>query len=204
MCFLRVCNEGGHRRGTTAIHEAMLACFSFSSGPQLSKLRNLCRIMGMSADQVQLCQSQYTDNYLRAQEHFLGDTGGHVVEGWAFAAAAGRADVLMNLVGVLASCLIAETSCERAFAIERRQFDNRPRLSEEARFVGLKVMVDGVPLKDLQRGGRPISDFWNRAQNVYAEKFGSRFLVSLRPRKDKGTKRPGRHARRTEVQPMCE
>ena len=96
----------------------------------------------------------------------------------------------------MTSFLISETECERTFAQERRQFDNRPRLSPEMRFAGLKVMVDGMPLSELQRDGEPVGTFWQCVQERYAQRFGSKPLRTMARRSDTGVRRA-----RSEVSP---
>ena len=78
-------------------------------------------------------------------------------EAWGYAleqAAPVPCDNLQSIVGVLTAFLVSETSCERNFSAEHRQFMGRPRLSPEMRFAGLKCMVDGVALDKLQQDGR--------------------------------------------------
>ena len=83
---------------------------------------------------------------------------------------------------IAAGFLFSETECERNFAVERRQFDHRPKLSESAREDGLKIMVDGLPIERVQRSNR----FWLLVQERYAKLFGMRVLRDVKQRKDTG------------------
>jgi hypothetical protein len=49
-----------------------------------------------------------------------------------------RHQELRDVLGLLVSFLVSETECERTFAVERKQFDHRPRLSSEMRFVAAR------------------------------------------------------------------
>ena len=84
-----------------------------------------------------------------------------------------------------------ETECERNFAEERRAHSGRPRLQPEARFHGLKVMLDGLSFDRLQQDGEPAGNFFRKCQDWYAEKFGTRRLGDRAVRKDKGMTRSG-------------
>ncbi|MCP4243102.1 MAG: hypothetical protein GY772_21320, partial [bacterium] len=97
---------------------------------------------------------------------------------------------LLQILRIIRSFLLTETECERDFARERQQCANRPALSPESRFAGLKVMLDGLPLDKLvdARSGRPVGPFWGRVQDRYAEKYGAKCLHALTPRRDSGTK----------------
>ena len=83
---------------------------------------------------------------------------------------------------IAAGFLFSETECERNCAVERRQFDHRPKLSESAQEDGLNLMVDGLPIELVQRSNR----FWRVVQERYAKLFGMRVLRDVKQRKDTG------------------
>ena len=89
---------------------------------------------------------------------------------------------LRSIVRIAAGFLFSEIGCERNFAVERRQFDHRPKLSASAREDGLKVRVDGLQIRRLQGSNR----FWHVVQEMYANLFGTRVLRDVKQRKDTG------------------
>ncbi len=98
---------------------------------------------------------------------------------------------LPQILRIVRSFLLTETECERDFARERQLCSNRPALSPESRFAGLKVMLDGLPLEKLvdERSARPVGPFWSRVQDRYAERYGTKCLQGLTPRCDIGKKK---------------
>ena len=153
--------------------QAHFACFKLGE-QQPQRLRELLTILGWTDDKANRCVKQYVTLWPHAKaikrEGQLPDS-----ESWAAAIAKEVSpslfEELRDVLGVLVSFLISETECERNFAVERKQFDHRPRLSPEMRFNGLKVMVDGVPLASLQCGdGQPLGDFFPVVQSRYAER----------------------------------
>ena len=170
--------------------QAHFVCFELQE-PQGDHLRELLRIMGWDAARSARCLAQYRSLFPHAQRFHRREES--IPECWWQAIHdSQRSDPvedLEDIVGFLTSFLISETECERTFAHERRQFDNRPRLSPEMRFAGLKVMVDGMPLSKLQRDGEPVGTFWQCVQERYAQRFGSKPLRTMKRRSDAGVRR---------------
>lgn len=168
--------------------QAKFSAFKLSSGPQPEKLRDLLRLLGWPSERAAACTAQYE----AAWPHVVaaGASGLSDTDAWDRSlGAVGPAEELFDACGILRAFLVSETECERSFASERKQFESRPRLSPQMRFAGLKCMVDGVALDHLQREGRPVGRFWHEVQNCYAKKYGTRYLWSVRARKDRHVKR---------------
>ena len=168
--------------------QAHFVCFELKE-PQVNHLVELLRIMGWDSARSALCLGQYKSVFPRA--HRCHKKEESILECWnrALKEASGPVEELADIVGFLTSFLISETECERTFAAERRQFDNRPKLSVQMRFAGLKVMVDGAPLHKLQRNGELVGNFWQSVQNRYAQQFGSKYLMNVKQRCDANVKR---------------
>lgn len=155
--------------------QAHFVCFALSAEqqPHTQRLRELLVLLGWPADRVARCTAQYVALRPRAVAIKLRSAASQRPDSdcWSVALAEvspSEYSELRDAVGILVSILVTETECERTFAVERKQFDHRPRLSARMRFAGLKVMVDGVPLARLQQEGRPIGDFWQAVQRRYA------------------------------------
>ena len=170
--------------------QAQFVCFELQK-PQKDHLRELLKMMGWDAARSARCLAQYKSLFPHAQRFHRRDDS--ILECWWQAIhdpqRSDPVEELQDIVGFLTSFLISETECERTFAHERRQFDNRPRLSPEMRFAGLKVMVDGMPLSELQRDGEPVGTFWQCVQERYAQRFGSKPLRTMARRSDTGVRR---------------
>ena len=151
--------------------QAHFVCFRLHQ-PQPHRLQELLVVLGWDGGTAARCVQQYNAVWPRAiavkQQKQLPDTDCWVC---AFAEVCPCEHTeLRDILGVVVSFLVSETECERNFSVERRQFEHRPRLSASLRSAGLKVMVDGVPLKDLQCDGVPRGDFFPVVQNRYAER----------------------------------
>ena len=168
--------------------QAHFVCFRLDH-PEAGHLHKLLAAMGFDETRAAACLAQYGEIFHRAKrlrQHEDSD-----LECWARAAKEWQhpCEELEDILGILISFLVSETECERTFSHERRQFDNRPKLGPKMRFAGLKVMVDGVRLDRLQQSGEPTCNFWSSVQEQYASRFGSRFLMHIKQRKDRNTKR---------------
>ena len=149
----------------------------------------MLRVLGWQAAPSAACVQQYKEAFPRAAQRQKFEKTALECWSWVVRENPARTPELASIVGLTSCFLISETECERTFSMERRQFDHRPKLSPTMRFAGLKVMVDGVGLDELQSHGEPRSTFWECVQNRYADTFGSRFLTHVRRRKDAGQKR---------------
>jgi hypothetical protein len=143
--------------------QAHFACFRLHQ-PQPHRLRELLVVLGWDGAKAARCVQQYNVVWPRAvavkQQKQLPDSDCWVC---AFAEVCPREHTeIRDILGILVSFLVSETECERNFSVERRQFEHRPRLSASLRSAGLKVMVDGAPLKDLQHDGAPRGYFFLR------------------------------------------
>ena len=158
---------------------------------QRENVQKIVDLLGWPQADRRACCQEFPDAFAKAyrekQAKELCDR-----DAWAKVVAVDKSKVKMKLVVCMVlGFLLTETECERNFAEERRAHSGRPRLQPEARFHGLKVMLDGLPFDRLQQDGVMVGDFFRKCQDRYAEKFGARRLGDRAVRKDKGMTRSG-------------
>lgn len=175
--------------------QALCAAFKLDRPKSEPRLDEFLRLMNWSEDRRTAALTQYNLAWPKVQDRKRARPGMTDVEAWAAECAATSPPELSDIVAMLTAFLVSETECERSFAMERIQFEGRPRLSPAMRFSGLKVMVDGAPLDKMQVDGRPVGRFWQRVQARYAARFGSRFLMNVKQRRRKELQTSGKRKR---------
>ena len=157
---------------------------------RIAGLRRLVRYMQWSRGRESIVVAQYRAAFpvvlgykesLQKLNPCLGDK-----DAWAkYVCENPQVAELKEVVCLVLGFLLSETECERHFASEKRQFQNRPRLGSTTRFAGLKVMIDGLRFDELICNDQPVCCFWQRVQDQYAKMFGTKRLADVKVRKDK-------------------
>ena len=169
--------------------QRLFRCFHLQRDASPDLLKDLLFQLRWEREDQKAAEAAYTQMYpvVKASKQ-IDEKDQHA---WARAVASlEEVHPLKRIVCFMLAFLVSESEAERSFAAERRSSADRPKLGKFARFAGLKVMVDGLPLEELQVDGVPIGSFWQHVQNRYADQFGTRLLTNLKVRKDKGVKRP--------------
>ena len=133
-------------------------------------MNQLGHLMGWDQKQCKALSAQFVRGWGLArqekQQHKCQDR-----DAWCTVVLREQMLALKAMLQIALVFLLTETECERSFAQERIQFSGgRGRLDPHTRESGLKVMIDGLDLNQLQS----VTHFWTSScQNRYAEVWGS-------------------------------
>jgi len=161
--------------------------------PPTEHMLNQVRLLGayrqLSEAHVDELAAEYKKAYpsvaQRAHAQKLSDR-----DAWAQHAGLGGVSPLAELIYIMLGFIVSETQCERDFARDVASLNTRRlKMGGARRFHCIKIMADGLPLDLLVKGSEPVGRLWTRAQNMYAKMHGTRKIVSMRPREDRGIKR---------------
>jgi hypothetical protein len=121
-------------------------CFSLDgssrggSSPS-NDLKQLLRAMAWEQGEIDACVAEFEAALPAARAVAAASPGGLLSrDAWASVVKSRSGDSLLKrVVGTMLGFLVSETSCERNFALERRQYDKRPKLGVDSRANGIKA-----------------------------------------------------------------
>ena len=172
------------------------------SGETNNRLRLLARLMKWEQPQEDALVAELNEAIGKAMTYQKKWDSSHLAA-WDAAVEAGTNSgewaVLREMVLFLHCFLISETQCERDFAKDVISTSaQRNRLSPKHRFNNIKMIADGPPVSYISQGDRPIGKFLERAQNAYAQLFGTRRLSRHKKRRDIGQSHSTKRKRKRE------
>ena len=137
-----------------------------------NQIRLLARYLQMSAAREGRLLAEFSQYYPRAVRRCA--RGLCSRDAWALELAPAGTAELRCIFCMVVGFFLSETECERLFSVELRRKPSRMKVA--AREDILKIKTDGLPLSLLTAGGRPVGDFWFRAQEKYAKLHGTRVM----------------------------